>query len=69
MGVNRRQIVPYDEEQSYQAGFLRTSTQDKGISLGDRACLSLAKMLGVVALTADRAGSELSTGITVRVIR
>lgn len=62
-------IVPFDEEQSYQAGLLRTSTQDMGISLGDRACLSLAKMLGVVALTADRAWTGLSVGVTVKIIR
>lgn len=63
------EIVPFDEEQAYQAGLLRTSTQNMGISLGDRACLSLAKMLGVVALTADRAWAGLSVGATVKVIR
>ena len=63
------EIVPFDEEQSYQAGLLRTSTQDMGISLGDRACLSLAKTLGVVALTADRAWADLSVVATIKVIR
>ncbi|MBI2830339.1 MAG: type II toxin-antitoxin system VapC family toxin [Chloroflexi bacterium] len=63
------EIVPFDEEQAYQAGLLRTATQDMGLSLGDRACLSLAKTLGVVALTADRAWSGLSVGATIKVIR
>jgi len=63
------EIVPFDEEQSYQAGLLRTSTHDLGISLGDRACLSLAKTLGVAALTADRAWAGLSIGATIKVIR
>lgn len=63
------EIVSFDEEQAYQAGVLRTSTQNMGISLGDRACLSLAKMLGVVALTADRAWAGLSVGATIKVIR
>jgi ribonuclease VapC len=63
------EIVPFDEEQSYQAGLLRTVTQEMGISLGDRACLSLARMLGVVALTADKAWAGLSVGATVKVIR
>lgn len=63
------EVVPFDEEQSYQAGLLRTSTQDMGISLGDRACLNLAKMRGVVALTADRTWAGLSVGATVKVIR
>lgn len=63
------EIVPFDEEQAYQAGLLRTPTQDFGISLGDRACLSLAKKLGIDALTADRAWAELSIGTTIKVIR
>ena len=63
------EVVPFDEEQSYQAGLLRTSTQDMGISLGDRACLSLAKMQHVTALTADKVWSGLSVGVTVKVIR
>ena len=63
------EIMPFDENQSYQAGLLRTSTQDMGISLGDRACLSLAQKLGVVALTADRAWAELSVGVPIKVIR
>ena len=63
------EVVPFDEEQSYQAGLLRTSTQDMGISLGDRACLSLAKIRGVVALTADRTWAGLSVGANIKVIR
>lgn len=63
------EIVPFDEEQSYQAGLMLTSTHDAGLSLGDRACLSLAKLLGVVALTADRAWEGLPVGTSVKVIR
>ncbi len=63
------ETVPFDEEQAYQAGLLRTVTHDMGISLGDRACLSLAKKLGIDTLTADRAWAELSIGVTVKVIR
>jgi ribonuclease VapC len=63
------EIVPFDEGQAYQAGLLRAATQDMGVSLGDRACLSLAKMLGVVALTADKAWVGLSIGATIKVIR
>lgn len=63
------EIVPFNEEQAYQTGLLRISTQDFGISLGDRACLSLAKKLGIDALTADKAWAGLSIGITIKVIR
>ncbi len=63
------EIQPFDEEQAYRAGLLRTATQRMGMSLGDRACLSLAKTLGIVALTADKAWSGLSIGATIRLIR
>ncbi len=63
------EVILFDEEQSYQAGLLRTSTKGRGISLGDRACLNLAKMLGVAALTADRAWSELKVGVAIKIIR
>lgn len=62
-------IEPFDEEQAYQAGFLHASTQGTGISLGDRACLSLAKMLGVAALTTDKMWKGLAVGTTIKVIR
>lgn len=62
-------VVPFDEEQAYQAGLLHSFTQEKGISLGDRACLSLAIIRSAVALTADRLWADLSIGATVKVIR
>lgn len=63
------EIVPFDEEQAYHAGLLRAVTQDTGVSLGDRACLSLAGMLGVAALTADKAWTALSIRTPIKVIR
>ncbi|MDP2920066.1 MAG: type II toxin-antitoxin system VapC family toxin [Dehalococcoidia bacterium] len=62
-------VKPFDKEQAFQAGLLRAATQSRGISLGDRACLSLAKTLGVTALTADKTWTGLSLGVNVRVIR
>jgi PIN domain nuclease of toxin-antitoxin system len=62
-------VVPFDEEQAYQAGLLRAATRELGISLGDRACLSLAAMRGAVALTADKAWAALSAGVSVKIIR
>lgn len=63
------EIEPFDEEQAYQAGLLRSATQAAGLSLGDRACLSLAKKLRAAALTADKTWAELSVGATIKVIR
>ncbi|MBI2872580.1 MAG: type II toxin-antitoxin system VapC family toxin [Chloroflexi bacterium] len=47
-------VVPFDTDQAYEAGLLRSSTRGVGLSLGDRACLGLARRLNVPALTADR---------------
>jgi PIN domain nuclease of toxin-antitoxin system len=63
------EVIPFSEEQAYHAGLLRTATQNIGVSLGDRACLSLAKMQKLTALTADRAWASLSIGVTIKVIR
>ncbi len=40
-----------------------------GLSLGDRACLALARRLSLPVVTADRAWAGLSLGVEVRVIR
>ncbi|MGQ0481735.1 MAG: type II toxin-antitoxin system VapC family toxin [Pseudonocardia sp.] len=40
-----------------------------GLSLGDRCCLALAGRLGLAAVTADRAWSELDIEVPVRVVR
>lgn len=63
------EIVPFDAEQAYLAGLLRLTTRSAGLSLGDRACLSLSQKLGVPALTADRTWAALSLGTTIKVIR
>ncbi|MDD5095270.1 MAG: type II toxin-antitoxin system VapC family toxin [Dehalococcoidia bacterium] len=63
------EVIPFDEEQAYGAGLLRSVTDDKGLSLGDRACLNMARRLGIPALTADRIWKELSMGTDVRLIR
>jgi PIN domain nuclease of toxin-antitoxin system len=38
----RLPIIPFDEEQSFISGLLHADTRNLGLSLGDRACLSLA---------------------------
>ena len=61
--------VPFDNEQAFQAGMLRVATKGAGLSLGDRACLNLAKKLGVPALTADRSWAGIDVGVEIKVIR
>jgi PIN domain nuclease of toxin-antitoxin system len=63
------EIVPFDEGQAYLSAFLRRATRTKGLSLGDRACLALAKLRNLPALTADRVWAELEIDVEVRLIR
>ena len=58
-----------DVSQARQAGLLRRWTREYGLSLGDRACLALAALLGLPAMTADRAWIDVDLGIDVIVIR
>ncbi len=47
-------IIPFDLEQAELVGILRAATRSYGLSLGDRACLALAKLAQGQAVTADR---------------
>jgi PIN domain nuclease of toxin-antitoxin system len=64
-------IVPLDEGQAYQASALRPLTADKGLSLGDRCCLALARSLALPAVTCDRAWGGLppEIGVEVQLVR
>jgi ribonuclease VapC len=61
--------IEFDAEQAYQAGLLRPLTKSAGLSLGDRACLALARRLNLPVLTTDRVWQALSLDIVVQVIR
>ncbi|MGK9165984.1 type II toxin-antitoxin system VapC family toxin [Inquilinus limosus] len=63
--------VLFDEDLAYAAGMLLPLTRPAGLSLGDRACLALAKRLEIPAVTADRPWRDIAgvVGVTVDVIR
>lgn len=63
------ETIPFGEEQAYQAGLLYAPTRPFGLSLGDRACLALAKTTTATAVTADRAWQDLDIGIEINLIR
>ncbi|MGH2404439.1 MAG: type II toxin-antitoxin system VapC family toxin [bacterium] len=63
------EIVPFDAVEAYEAGLLRAPTRGFGLSLGDRACLSLARSRTSPVLTADRAWSRLRLGLEIRLVR
>ena len=62
-------VVALDGGLAIDAGLLRAPPQLAGLSLGDRACLGLARALGATALTTDRAWQALDIGIAVELAR
>jgi ribonuclease VapC len=62
-------VVPFDREQARLAGSLRRTTRESGLSLGDRACLALARVRGAVALTCDRSWTRIDAGRRVELAR
>jgi len=62
-------IVSLDDELAFLTGVLRRETRSFGLSLGDRACLALAKQQGLPCYTADKRWADLEAGIDVRIIR
>lgn len=63
------EVVSFDEELAFATGMLCPLTKNSGLSLADRACLTLAHARRVAALTADRAWAELDVGIEIQLIR
>lgn len=62
-------IVGFDTQNAYQSGMLRLVTKRAGLSLGDRACLALARQLNLPAVTADRVWEGLVPDIAIQLIR
>jgi len=62
-------VEPFMPEDGEMAGRLWAQTRQAGLSLGDRACLSLGLRLGVPVLTSDRAWASLTLSLDVQVIR
>jgi len=62
-------LVPFSEFDADRTAALWNQTRRLGLSLADRACLALAARLGVPAVTADRAWSELDVGVEIVCIR
>jgi len=63
------EICAFNEAQAISASLLRKQTRAKGLSLGDRACLSLAMELKAIVLTSDKVWKELDLPIEIVDIR
>jgi len=61
-------VHPHGEEDALEAGLLRKATRTKGLGLGDRACLALARKLNLPAVTANKAWLDLADELAVNVV-
>ena len=62
-------IHGFGAAEAERAAALWMDTARLGLSLADRACLSLGKHLGLPVLTADRMWATLRIGVAVELIR
>ncbi len=62
-------VEPYTSEHARIAGDLITTTEQYGLSLGDRSCLALAIALKAPVYTTEQAWKNLKVGVPIHVIR
>lgn len=62
------ELVDFTPELAEEAANLAEDAKSLGLSLGDRACLALAKSIGAPAVTADRRWVQV-TGVEIIFIR
>lgn len=62
-------VEPFTAGDAIEAARLRPLTDGAGLSLGDRACLALARRLRAQAVTADNAWQGIAHGVELRLIR
>lgn len=62
-------LEPFAAADAVEVARLRPLTRETGLSLGDRACLALARRLGAPALTADAEWSKAQHGVELQQIR
>ncbi len=62
-------IESFTLEDAENAGRLWTQTREYGLSLGDRACLSLGLRLNATVLTSDRAWKSIQSILDIQIIR
>lgn len=62
-------IIVFDQEQSFLAANIKKQTKHLGLSLGDRACISLGLTTGYPIYTADKAWAKLNLNCEIILIR
>ena len=53
-------IVPLDLQQAFEIALLKKLTKDKGLSIGDRACIALGTAMNLPIYTADKIWQSLN---------
>jgi PIN domain nuclease of toxin-antitoxin system len=66
MGIG---LIAFDREMAREVATLLVPTSPLGLSLGDRACLALARLRRLPVVTADRAWAQLDLDVAIEVIR
>ena len=61
-------VIDFNQEQALTSAELRPLTKSAGLSLGDRACLGLAKLMNGTAVTSDRPWLDVAETIGVKVL-
>lgn len=61
-------VIDFNQEQSLACAALRPATKSAGLSLGDRTCLALAKLMEGCTVTADRAWTDIAEAVGVKVL-
>jgi len=63
------EFVAQNKEQAIITGELRTVSKEFGLSLGDRACIAMAKEAQLPVLTADQVWQKLDVDVAIETIR
>jgi ribonuclease VapC len=64
------QVEDWSEDMAYRSVEFSRFNKSHGLSLGDRACLTLAKQLRATAVTSDRTWRRLpSLGVSIMIFR
>jgi PIN domain nuclease of toxin-antitoxin system len=61
------EVEPLTAEDAIAIAEMRVPTHERGLGLGDRACLALGRRLGLPVMTADRVWVELEEAVGVQV--
>lgn len=61
-------VIPYTADLAVEAARLRQPTRAQGLSLGDRACLALARQQQCAVLTGDRPWLDLAEALGLQIL-